>query len=254
MKCGGFKLQMGEDVSILAGRRGKHYGTVGGCIRPAESYKLHYIEPDDTLVSIAVRYGTSVQHLKLLNHLWVTDISNLRTLKVPDESPSMGHPLDAFELTPTKQKSASAKDECDELPSASAYIRGLFERVQRAKESARSVLENSRGLHCRIDHVVLSGNRWADRGALQEAGYTFNRSGTAQEPGIASHSVESMAAGPVIQENANSRCLAVWTSESKAQGGLPQPNPLLRLMQPGSSIRFCNSSLTSLPRHPSPSV
>ncbi|KAG5441384.1 hypothetical protein CSKR_202176 [Clonorchis sinensis] len=135
---------MGEDVSILAGRRGKHYGTVGGCIRPAESYKLHYIEPDDTLVSIAVRYDTSVQHLKLLNHLWAADISNLRTLKVPAESPSMGHPLGDVELTPVRRKSASQKDECDEVPSATAYIRGLFERVQQAKESARSVLENSR--------------------------------------------------------------------------------------------------------------
>ncbi|GAA49998.1 hypothetical protein CLF_103906 [Clonorchis sinensis] len=151
-----------EDVTRIdakkdLGRRGKHYGTVGGCIRPAESYKLHYIEPDDTLVSIAVRYDTSVQHLKLLNHLWAADISNLRTLKVPAESPSMGHPLGDVELTPVRRKSASQKDECDEVPSATAYIRGLFERVQQAKESARSVLENSREF-CMSLHIQVAGD------------------------------------------------------------------------------------------------
>lgn len=71
-------------MSILALCRRKHYGTVQPKVASRlKSHILNHISPGDTLVYIAVKYGTNVQHLKMLNHLWTTDISALQCIKFP---------------------------------------------------------------------------------------------------------------------------------------------------------------------------
>ncbi|KAA3670640.1 uncharacterized protein DEA37_0008265, partial [Paragonimus westermani] len=96
---------MSEASSILSNSRRRLYGTLGTSTCANYSCKLHHIQPTDTLVSIAVQYGTSVQHLKLMNHLWNADISTLTTLKVPSASTvneDITEGIELVRINPTK--------------------------------------------------------------------------------------------------------------------------------------------------------
>ncbi|KAF7259718.1 hypothetical protein EG68_02780 [Paragonimus skrjabini miyazakii] len=137
---------MSEASSILSNSRRRLYGTLGTSTRVNYSYKLHYIQPADTLVSIAVQYGTSVQHLKLMNHLWNADISTLTTLKVPYASAVNENTTEGIELrriNPTKSASSDLTSD-DWNSCANSYFKDLCDSVQRAKDSACSYLKKSR--------------------------------------------------------------------------------------------------------------
>ncbi|VDP80704.1 unnamed protein product [Echinostoma caproni] len=171
---------MSEDISILASSRRKHYGTVEpstACrLKP---HKLYHISPGDTLVSIAVKYGTTVQHLKMLNQLWTTDISSLECIKVPDESATSGSDIgstsQSIELATVTTKSVSrntvqgeilgrqsnhiATDEHHEVD-ASEYLKSLFEHAHRAKQCASAVLQNSKFKPLVTNTVFCKRRQW----------------------------------------------------------------------------------------------
>ncbi|CAL8108793.1 unnamed protein product [Calicophoron daubneyi] len=146
---------MTEESHILPERRQRRYGAVDRSSRGMNLHKVHYITPGETLVSIAVHYGTTVQHLKLINHLWSADISALKTLKVPAENsdsafiggkdPPRSDSIELGSIRPIKacKNGQLPADNLDSL-SASLYLKNLSERVKRAKETASVTLEKSR--------------------------------------------------------------------------------------------------------------
>ncbi|TPP64421.1 hypothetical protein FGIG_08400 [Fasciola gigantica] len=168
---------MSEDISILASSRRKHYGTVqSGAASRLKPYILYHVSPGDTLVSIAVKYGTTVQHLKMVNHLWTTDISTLECIKVPADSNAgdsdSRRVSQSIELTSVNTKSDAQRipqgnqyisqqdqsvvvEEQEEI-SASDYLQSLFDHAHRAKQCASSVLQNSR-----LSEILLeTGSNW----------------------------------------------------------------------------------------------
>lgn len=179
---------MSEDISILASSRRKHYGTVQPNVASRlKPHILYHISPGDTLVSIAVKYGTTVQHLKMLNHLWTTDISALECIKVPADSNSgesdSHNVTQSIELATVNMKSVSrdipqkaqcenqtdqnvAVDDQNEL-SASDYLKSLFDHAHRAKQCASSMLQNSK-----LPEILLeTGSNYSFQSQLHNSGH-----------------------------------------------------------------------------------
>ncbi|CAH8559105.1 unnamed protein product [Schistosoma turkestanicum] len=138
---------MSEDSSILSCGPKRQYGTLESTATSQNSHKIYNIKPGDTLVSIAVQFGTTVQRLRWINRLWSSDISNMTTLKVPVKSqfePSGYIHHNSIELCTVKKKSAPSNEEVPQTASASLYFKELSERVEKAKEAASRCLEKSR--------------------------------------------------------------------------------------------------------------
>ncbi|XP_033126217.1 lysM and putative peptidoglycan-binding domain-containing protein 2-like [Anneissia japonica] len=78
----------GGKTSIFGSNTNKSYGRSYGSTRTSiatqETYIKHTVSPGDTLQGIALKYGTTVQHIKRVNKLYTNDSIFLRpTLNVP---------------------------------------------------------------------------------------------------------------------------------------------------------------------------
>ncbi|CAH8628192.1 unnamed protein product [Heterobilharzia americana] len=138
---------MSEGSSILSSGPKRQYGTLECTTTSHNAHRIYTVKPGDTLVSIAVRNGTTVQRLRWINRLWSSDISNITTLKVPVRSHSESHnltPTNSIELCPVKKKFEPDNEDVVQLASASLYFKELSERVEKAKEAASRCLEKSR--------------------------------------------------------------------------------------------------------------
>ncbi|CAI2732820.1 unnamed protein product [Schistosoma spindalis] len=121
---------MSEGSSILSSGPKRQYGTLESTNASQNPHKIYTVKPGDTLVSIAVQFGTTVQRLRWINRLWGSDISNIATLKVPVKSQSESRGFihhNSIELSTVKKKSGPE----------------LSERVEKAKEAASRCLEKS---------------------------------------------------------------------------------------------------------------
>ncbi|CAH8866137.1 unnamed protein product [Trichobilharzia szidati] len=138
---------MSEGSSILSCGPKRQYGTLESTTTPQNAHKLYTVKPGDTLVSIAVQNGTTVQRLRWINRLWSSDISNITTLKIPVKSQSESTSFsgtNAIELCPVKKKIETENEDALQIASASLYFKELSERVEKAKEDASRCLEKSR--------------------------------------------------------------------------------------------------------------
>ncbi|CAH8655126.1 unnamed protein product [Schistosoma rodhaini] len=138
---------MSEGSSILSCGPKRQYGTLESTNTSQNPYKIYNVKPGDTLVSIAVQFGTTVQKLRWINRLWSSDISNITTLKVPVKFQSESRVFihhNSIELSTVKKKSEPSSEDTPQIASASIYFKELSERVEKAKEAASRCLEKSR--------------------------------------------------------------------------------------------------------------
>ncbi|KAH8856848.1 hypothetical protein KSF78_0009347 [Schistosoma japonicum] len=138
---------MSEGSSILSHGPKRQYGTLESTTSSQSSYKTYNVQPGDTLVSVAVQFGTTVQRLRWINRLWSSDISNIITLKVPARSHSQSSDFtnyNSIELCSVKKKFDTNVEDDSQITSASLYYKGLSERVEKAKEAASRCLAKSR--------------------------------------------------------------------------------------------------------------
>ncbi|CAH8591340.1 unnamed protein product [Schistosoma mattheei] len=136
---------MSEGSSILSSGPKRQYGTLESTNASQNPHIIYNIKPGDTLVSIAVQFGTTVQRLRWINRLWGSDISNIATLKVPVKSePRRFVHHNSIELSTVKKKSEPGNEDAPQIASASIYFKELSERVEKAKEAASRCLEKSR--------------------------------------------------------------------------------------------------------------
>ncbi|KAH9579228.1 hypothetical protein MS3_00009451 [Schistosoma haematobium] len=136
---------MSEGSSILSSGPKRQYGTLESTNAPQNPHIIYNIKPGDTLVSIAVQFGTTVQRLRWINRLWGSDISNMATLKVPVKcEPRRFVHHNSIELSTVKKKSEPGDEDAPQIASASIYFKELSERVEKAKEAASRCLEKSR--------------------------------------------------------------------------------------------------------------
>ncbi|CAH8653464.1 unnamed protein product [Dicrocoelium dendriticum] len=141
---------MSEDFSILTNCRKRQYGSLNESSISDRLCHSHNIGSGDTLTSIAVQYGTTVQHLKLLNHLWTSDITNLKTIRVPASVNTNYDNFDNNEVIEMRSIKANrpvsgetASSEADYWD-PSYYYKNLFARIERVKDAASSFLQNRR--------------------------------------------------------------------------------------------------------------
>ncbi|KAK4467739.1 hypothetical protein MN116_008671 [Schistosoma mekongi] len=137
---------MSEGSSILSCGPKRQYGTLESTTSSQNSYTAYNVKPGDTLVSIAVQFGTTVQRLRWINRLWSSDISNIITLKVPVKSHSQSRDFtryNSIELCSVKKFETNVED-ASQIASASLYYKELSERVEMAKEAASRCLAKSR--------------------------------------------------------------------------------------------------------------
>ncbi|CAH8591357.1 unnamed protein product [Schistosoma mattheei] len=143
---------MSEGSSILSSGPKRQYGTLESTNASQNPHIIYNIKPGDTLVSIAVQFGTTVQRLRWINRLWGSDISNIATLKVPVKSePRRFVHHNSIELSTVKKKSEPGNEDAPQIASASIYFKELSERVEKAKEAASRCLEKSRSYCTYLD-------------------------------------------------------------------------------------------------------
>ncbi|CAH8616303.1 uncharacterized protein DC041_0009430 [Schistosoma bovis] len=136
---------MSEGSSILSSGPKRQYGTLESTNASQNPHIIYNVKPGDTLVSIAVQFGTTVQRLRWINRLWGSDISNIATLRVPVKSePRRFVHHNSIELSTVKKKSEPGNEDAPQIASASIYFKELSERVEKAKEAASRCLEKSR--------------------------------------------------------------------------------------------------------------
>jgi LysM repeat protein len=78
---------MSEKTSIFNSNytsKDKKYGACSATSKKQpKKFLIHKIQPSDSILSIAVRYDTSIEEIKRINCLWTNDIFHLSELRVP---------------------------------------------------------------------------------------------------------------------------------------------------------------------------